>query len=154
VFERFTERARQVVVLAQEEARSAELKHNYIGTEHLLLGLLREKNGIAAQVLASLDITDDLVRTQVKRIVGAGQEVKNGQIPFTPRAKEALENADTEARRTGPLSRAIGRPRAPVLSPRRGSEEARHSSDAGSALIGELVGWLSNRRSLQVALLH
>src|SRR3954463_5302261 len=95
VFERFTERARQVVVLAQEEARI--LKHNYIGTEHILLGLLREVEGLAARVLESLDITVERVRAQVGRIVGSGEEVTSGQIPFTPRAKKVLELALREA---------------------------------------------------------
>ena len=95
MFERFTERARQVVVLAQEEART--LKHNYIGTEHILLGLLREEEGLAARVLESLDITVERVRAQVVRIVGSGEEVTSGQIPFTPRAKKVLELALREA---------------------------------------------------------
>src|SRR6201998_885504 len=95
MFERFTERARQVVVLAQEEART--LKHNYIGTEHILLGLLREEEGLAARVLESLDITVEEVRAQVARIVGQGDEVTTGQIPFTPRAKKVLELALREA---------------------------------------------------------
>src|SRR5450755_4725170 len=95
MFERFTERARQVVVLAQEEART--LKHNYIGTEHILLGLLREEEGLAARVLESLDITVERVRGQVVRIVGSGEEVTSGQIPFTPRAKKVLELALREA---------------------------------------------------------
>jgi ATP-dependent Clp protease ATP-binding subunit ClpC len=95
VFERFTERARQVVVLAQEEARI--LKHNYIGTEHILLGLLREEEGLAARVLESLEITVERVRAQVVRIVGSGEEVTSGQIPFTPRAKKVLELALREA---------------------------------------------------------
>ena len=95
VFERFTERARLVVVLAQEEART--LKHNYIGTEHILLGLLREEEGLAARVLESLDITVERVRAQVVRIVGSGEEVTSGQIPFTPRAKKVLELALREA---------------------------------------------------------
>ncbi len=95
MFERFTERARQVVVLAQEEART--LKHNYIGTEHILLGLLREEEGLAARVLESLDITVERVRSQVVRIVGSGEEVTSGQIPFTPRAKKVLELALREA---------------------------------------------------------
>ena len=86
MFERFTERARQVVVLAQEEART--LKHNYIGTEHILLGLLREEEGLAARVLEGLEITVEEVRAQVIRIVGSGEEVTSGQIPFTPRAKK------------------------------------------------------------------
>jgi ATP-dependent Clp protease ATP-binding subunit ClpC len=95
MFERFTERARQVVVLAQDEARA--LKHNYIGTEHILLGLLREEEGLAARVLESLDITVEEVRAQIARIVGQGDEVTTGQIPFTPRAKKVLELALREA---------------------------------------------------------
>src|SRR5438270_3900704 len=95
MFERFTERARQVVVLAQEEART--LKHNYIGTEHILLGLLREEEGLAASVLESLDITAARVRAQVVRIVGSGEEVMRGQIPFSPRAKKVLELGLREA---------------------------------------------------------
>src|ERR1044072_2502053 len=91
LFERFTERARQVVVLAQDEARA--LKHNYIGTEHILLGLLREEEGLAARVLESLDITVEEVRAQVARIVGQGDEVTTGQIPFTPRATKVLQVA-------------------------------------------------------------
>jgi ATP-dependent Clp protease ATP-binding subunit ClpC len=95
VFERFTERARQVVVLAQDEARA--LRHNYIGTEHILLGLLREEEGLAARVLGSLSITVEEVRLQVARIVGQGDEVVSGQIPFTPRAKKVLELSLREA---------------------------------------------------------
>jgi ATP-dependent Clp protease ATP-binding subunit ClpA len=95
MFERFTERARQVVVLAQEEART--LKHNYIGTEHILLGLLREEEGLAARVLESLDITVERVRSKVVRIVGSGEEVTAGQIPFTPRAQRILGRADAES---------------------------------------------------------
>src|SRR5437763_1036709 len=95
MFERFTERARQVVVLAQEEAR--ELKHNYIGTEHILLGLLREEEGLAARVLAELDVTLERVRDEVGKIVGQGDEVTSGQIPFTPRAKKMLELSLREA---------------------------------------------------------
>jgi ATP-dependent Clp protease ATP-binding subunit ClpC len=96
VFERFTEPARQVVVLAQDEARA--LNHNYIGTEHLLLGLLRGSNGLAARVLQSLQITLAEVRSQVERIVGMGDdEVASGQIPFTPRAKKVLELSSREA---------------------------------------------------------
>jgi ATP-dependent Clp protease ATP-binding subunit ClpA len=95
MFERFTERARQVVVLAQEEARI--LKHNYIGTEHILLGLLREEEGLAARVLESLGITVEHVRAQVVRIVGAGEETSSGQIPFTPRAKKTMELALRES---------------------------------------------------------
>jgi ATP-dependent Clp protease ATP-binding subunit ClpC len=95
VFERFTERARQVVVLAQDEARA--LKHNYIGTEHILLGLLREQDGIAAGALGSVGVRLDEVRDQVGRIVGHGDEVTSGQIPFTPRAKKVLELSLREA---------------------------------------------------------
>ena len=95
MFERFGEDARQVVVLAQDEARA--LKHNDIGTEHILLGLLREEEGLAARVLESLDITVEEVRAQIARIVGQGDEVTTGQIPFTPRAKKVLELALREA---------------------------------------------------------
>jgi ATP-dependent Clp protease ATP-binding subunit ClpC len=96
VFERFTERAREVVVLAQDEARA--LRHNYIGTEHILLGLLREEEGLAARVLESLDITVEEVRAQVARIIGPGDEpIVSGQIPFTPRAKKVLELSLREA---------------------------------------------------------
>jgi len=95
VFERFTERARQVVVLAQDEARA--LKHNYIGTEHILLGLLREDEGIAARVLESFDVTVEEVRAQIARIVGQGDEVETGMIPFTPRAKKVLDLSLREA---------------------------------------------------------
>ena len=97
MFERFTERARQVVVLAQDEARAPALRHNYIGTEHILLGLLREEEGLAARVLASFGVTAEEVRAQVVRVVGRGDEVVTGQIPFTPRAKKVLELALREA---------------------------------------------------------
>ena len=96
MFERFTERARQVVVLAQDESR--QLKHNYIGTEHLLLGLMREEEGLGARVLESLGVSLEAARGQVERIVGKGDEVVNGQIPFTPRAKKVLELSLREAR--------------------------------------------------------
>jgi ATP-dependent Clp protease ATP-binding subunit ClpA len=99
VFERFTERARQVVVLAQDEARA--FQHNYIGTEHLLLGLLREEEGLAARVLETLDVTVEEVRAQVALIIGEGDEVATGQIPFTPRAKRVLELALREALQLG-----------------------------------------------------
>jgi ATP-dependent Clp protease ATP-binding subunit ClpC len=95
VFARFTEPARQVVVLAQDEARA--LNHNYIGTEHLLLGLLREERGLAAQVLASLDVKVEQVRVKVRAIIGQGDGVTAGQIPFTPPAKKVLELALREA---------------------------------------------------------
>ena len=99
MFERFTEPARQVVVLAQEEARG--LKHNYIGTEHILLGLLREEEGLAARVLESLDIRVDRVRAEVVRIIGSGDEVTADQIPFTPRTKKVLELTLREALNLG-----------------------------------------------------
>jgi ATP-dependent Clp protease ATP-binding subunit ClpC len=95
VFERFTERARQVVVLAQDEARA--LRHNYVGTEHLLLALLREDTSRAAQVLDSFDVTHEEVVAQVARIVGRGDEPVGGEIPFTPRATRVLERALGEA---------------------------------------------------------
>jgi ATP-dependent Clp protease ATP-binding subunit ClpC len=95
VFERFSERTRQVIVFAQEESRT--LRHDYIGTEHLLLGLLREEEDLAARVLESLDITVALVRAAVVQTVGSGTDVTHGQIPFTPRAKKVLELALTEA---------------------------------------------------------
>src|SRR5438094_3322408 len=89
MFERFSDRARQVVVDAQDEART--LKHNYIGTEHVLLGLLREQDGVPARVLNTLGVGLEDVREQVARIIGHGDEVPTGQIPFTPRAKKVLE---------------------------------------------------------------
>ena len=95
MFQRFTERARQVVVFAQDEARG--LKHNYIGTEHLLLGLLREEEGVANRVLWSFDVTLDGVRAEVANIIGSGDEAPTGDIPFTPRAKKALELSLREA---------------------------------------------------------
>jgi ATP-dependent Clp protease ATP-binding subunit ClpC len=95
VFERFTERARQVVVLAQDEARL--LKHNYIGTEHLLLGLLREEDSPAWAALQSLGIELEAVRRRVTEIIGPGDSEVTGQIPFTPRAKKVLELSLREA---------------------------------------------------------
>lgn len=95
MFERYTERARKVVVLGQEEARS--LKHHYIGTEHILLGLLRVDDGMACVVLNTLGVELEPVRGQVARIVGQGDEVVTGQIPFTPRAKKVLELSLREA---------------------------------------------------------
>jgi ATP-dependent Clp protease ATP-binding subunit ClpC len=95
VFERFTERAREVVVLAQDEARA--LKHNYIGTEHLLLGLLRNEDSPAQRVLESFELTVEEARARVARIIGQGDEVTTGQIPFTPRAKKVLELSLREA---------------------------------------------------------
>ncbi len=96
MFERFTDRARRVVVMAQEESRL--LEHNFIGTEHLLLGLLRESDGVAAQTLAALDISLETVRARVEEIVGMGRgPTEAGNIPFTPRAKKVLEMALREA---------------------------------------------------------
>jgi ATP-dependent Clp protease ATP-binding subunit ClpA len=99
VFERFTDRARRVVVLAQEEARL--LNHNYIGTEHVLLGLIHEGEGIAAKVLESVQVSLDAARIKVETIVGLGSSSPTGNIPFTPRAKKALENALREALQLG-----------------------------------------------------
>jgi hypothetical protein len=93
---RFTDRARAVVVLAQEEARS--FNHNYLGTEHILLGLLREDEGVAAKALASMGVSLGSVRDQVAEIIGEGPTPPAGRIPFTPRAKKALELALREAR--------------------------------------------------------
>jgi ATP-dependent Clp protease ATP-binding subunit ClpA len=95
VFERFTERARQAVVFAQEEAR--RLQHNYVGTEHLLLGLLAEREGLAARVLDALGVRLDETRADVEAAVGRGSAVPAGQTPFTPRAKKTLERALREA---------------------------------------------------------
>ena len=95
MFERFTDRARSVVVLAQEESRL--LGHNHIGTEHLLLGLLAEREGVAARALESLGVTLDAARQQVREIVGPGSEAARGHIPFTPRAKKILELSLREA---------------------------------------------------------
>ncbi|MFK0073409.1 ATP-dependent Clp protease ATP-binding subunit [Arthrobacter woluwensis] len=99
MFERFTDRARRVVVLAQEEARL--LNHNYIGTEHILLGLIHEGDGIAAKALESLGISLDAVREQVQEIIGQGQQAPSGHIPFTPRAKKVLELSLREALQLG-----------------------------------------------------
>jgi ATP-dependent Clp protease ATP-binding subunit ClpC len=99
MFERFTDRARRVVVLAQQEARM--LNHNYIGTEHILLGLIHEGQGVAAQALEGLGISLDRVRSQVEAIVGRGQGAQAGHIPFTPRAKKVLELSLREALQLG-----------------------------------------------------
>ncbi|CAN5618157.1 ATP-dependent Clp protease ATP-binding subunit [soil metagenome] len=99
MFERFTDRARRVVVLAQEEARM--LSHNYIGTEHILLGLIHEGEGVAAKALESLGISLEAVRAQVEDIIGQGQQAPSGHIPFTPRAKKVLELSLREALQLG-----------------------------------------------------
>ncbi len=99
MFERFTDRARRVVVLAQEEARL--LNHNYIGTEHILLGLIHEGEGVAAKALESLGISLEAVRAQVEEIIGHGGQAPSGHIPFTPRAKKVLELSLREALQLG-----------------------------------------------------
>src|ERR1700748_3715622 len=99
MFERFTDRARRVVVLAQEEARL--LNHNYIGTEHILLGLIHEGEGVAAKALESLNISLEAVRSQVEEIIGQGGSSPSGHIPFTPRAKKVLELSLREALQLG-----------------------------------------------------
>jgi hypothetical protein len=99
VFERFTDEARRVVVLAQEEARL--LDHNYIGTEHILLGLIHEGEGVAARVLESLDISLTGIRAEVEEVVGRGSKTPKGHIPFTPRAKKVLELSLREALQLG-----------------------------------------------------
>jgi ATP-dependent Clp protease ATP-binding subunit ClpC len=99
MFERFTDPARRAVDLAQEEARA--LNHNYIGTEHILLGLLRESEGIAAKALGSLGISLGAARQQVEEIIGWGLRVRSERVPMTPRAKRALELSLTEAVQRG-----------------------------------------------------
>ena len=99
MFEQFTDRARRVIVLAQEEARL--LNHNYIGTEHLLLGLVREGEGVAATALELLGIRLEALRSQVEQIIGRGQQAPSGHIPFTPRAKTVLELSLREALQLG-----------------------------------------------------
>lgn len=99
MFERFTDRARHAVVVAQEEARA--LNHAYIGTEHLLLGLIRTQQGLAARALLALDVSLEDVRSGVEQIVGRGGDVPSGHVPFTPRAKKVLELSLREAVRLG-----------------------------------------------------
>ncbi len=99
MFERFTDRARRVVVLAQEEARM--LNHNYIGTEHILLGLIHEGEGVAAKAMEGMGISLEAVRAQVEEIIGQGQQAPSGHIPFTPRAKKVLELSLREALQLG-----------------------------------------------------
>jgi ATP-dependent Clp protease ATP-binding subunit ClpC len=99
MFERFTDQARSVIVRAQEQA--ASLQHNYIGTEHILLGLIAEQQGLAASALASLDIRLDAVRDQVVQIIGRGNRPVSGHIPFTPRAKKVLELSLRDALQLG-----------------------------------------------------
>ena len=99
MFERFTDRARRVIVLAEEEARV--LNHNYVGTEHLLLGLIHEGEGVAAKALESLGISLEAVRQQVEEIIGEGQQAPSKRIPYTPGAKKALELSLREALQLG-----------------------------------------------------
>jgi ATP-dependent Clp protease ATP-binding subunit ClpC len=99
VFERFTDRARKVVVLAQEEARL--LNHNYLGTEHILLGLIGEGEGVAAKALESLGVSLETVRQRVQEITGRGQQAPAGHIPFTPQAKKVMELAMRESTNLG-----------------------------------------------------
>jgi ATP-dependent Clp protease ATP-binding subunit ClpC len=99
MFERFTDRARRVVVLAQEEARM--LNHSFIGTEHILIALIDEGDGVGAKALESLGISLDTVRQQVEEIIGQGQQAPSGHIPFTPRAKKVLQLSLREAEQLG-----------------------------------------------------
>jgi len=99
MFERFTDRARRAVVYAQEEARM--LEHDHIGTEHILLGLVREGEGVAVKALESLGISLETVRERVEETIGRGQQAPSGHIPFTPRAKKALELSLAESRQLG-----------------------------------------------------
>jgi len=99
MFERFTDRARRVVVCAQEEARG--LDQNYIGPEHILLGLVREGDGVAVKALESLGISPDVIRQRVEEIIGRGQHTPSGHIPFTPRAKKVMELSLRESQRLG-----------------------------------------------------
>jgi ATP-dependent Clp protease ATP-binding subunit ClpC len=98
-FDRFTKRARRVLTLAQEEAQ--RLNHNYIGTEHLLLGLVREQNGVAVRVLRDLGVDPKQIRERVERTVGRGQRAMYGKLSLTPRTKRVIELAVDEARRLG-----------------------------------------------------
>jgi ATP-dependent Clp protease ATP-binding subunit ClpC len=99
VFERFTDRARRVVVRAQGEARA--LDHDYLGTEHLLLGLIQEGDGVAVKVLESLGIGLEVVRQRVEEVIGRGEDATSGHIPFTPQAKEVLKRSLDEAIQLG-----------------------------------------------------
>jgi ATP-dependent Clp protease ATP-binding subunit ClpC len=146
VFERFTERARQVVVLGQDEARA--LKHNYIGAEHLLLGLIREEEGLAARVLGELHVTDDLVRERVRSMIGEGDAHLEGQIPFTPRAKQVLDCALREALSLG--HNYIGTEHILLGLAREGGGVAwdiLHEIDVDAEKIrNEIIRWLSGPR--------
>src|SRR5438046_2576226 len=99
MFERFTERARRVIILAQEEAK--RLNHSAVGTEHILLGIIREGEGVASKVLESLNISPDRVRAEIETAIGRGERAPYEEVAFTPRAKKVLELALDEARRLG-----------------------------------------------------
>ncbi|MDR7457455.1 MAG: Clp protease N-terminal domain-containing protein, partial [Armatimonadota bacterium] len=99
MFERFTERARRVIILAQEEAK--RLNHSAVGTEHILLGIIREGEGVASKVLESLNISPDRVRAEIEGAIGRGERSPHEEVAFTPRAKKVLELALDEARRLG-----------------------------------------------------
>ncbi|HHW14337.1 MAG TPA: hypothetical protein GXX28_05325, partial [Firmicutes bacterium] len=99
MFGRFTERAERVIILSQEEAR--RLGHNYVGTEHLLLGLVREGEGVAARALMNLGLSLEQIREQVENVIGPGEGAAAGKINFTPRAKRVMELAVDEARELG-----------------------------------------------------
>src|SRR2546429_2898665 len=99
MFERFTERARRVIILAQEEAK--RLNHSAVGTEHILLGIVREGEGVASKVLESLNISPERVRAEIESAIGRGERTPHEEVTFTPRAKKVLELALDEARRLG-----------------------------------------------------
>src|SRR5437870_13403822 len=102
MFERFTERARRVIILAQEEAK--RLNHSAVGTEHILLGIIREGEGVASKVLESLNISPDRVRAEIETAIARGERAPYEEVAFTPRAKQVLELPLDEARRPGPTS--------------------------------------------------
>ena len=162
MFERFTDRARRVVVLAQEEAKM--LNHNYIGTEHILLGLIHEGEGVAAKALESLGISLDAVREQVQDIIGQGQQQPTGHIPFTPRAKKVLELSLREALQLGhnyigtehillgPHPRGRGRRRPGARQARRRPQQgAPAGHPAALGLPGQGAGRRQRRRARQPA---
>src|SRR5215213_5375588 len=142
MFERFTDRARRVVVLAQEEARM--LNHNYIGTEHILLGLIHEGEGVAAKALESLGISLDAVREQVQEIIGQGQQAPSGHIPFTPRAKKVLELSLREALQLGHnyIGADLNRVRQQVIQLLSGYQTGQEKTAAGGPQEGTPSGSL------------
>ena len=148
MFERFTDRARKVVVLSQEEARA--FNHNYIGTEHILLGLMHEGEGVAAKALESVGISLDAVRQQVEEIIGQGQQAPGGHIPFTPRAKKVLELSLREAVRLG--YNYVGTEHI-LLGLIRESDESEEKGVAAQVLV-KLGADLNRVRQQVVQLLH